>query len=158
MTNSCCSEQQNVINPCLLCEQAFRYFSIQVWSCSRNQFTFFNKVKHNIYTQLQSVEWPGFWSHWPMFICFILPFCFLARSSNKELISLYDTVALLRKGWQQLAQQIRLKVWLDERATIETVGFRVEHCVMNVNILEFQWSHLWSFWLNVDKSSWGMLV
>ncbi len=68
------------------------------------------------------------------FICFILPFCFLARSPNKELISHYDAVALFREGWQQLAQPIRLKVWLDERVTIETVGYRVEHCVMNVHM------------------------
>lgn len=87
------------------------------------------------------------------FICFILPFCFLARSPNKQLISHYDDVAQLREGWQQLAQPIRLKVWLDERVTIETVGFSVEHCLISVNIWEFQWSHLCSFWLNVDKSS-----
>jgi len=35
---------------------------------------------------------------------------FLARSPKKELISHYDAVALLREGWQQSAQPIRLKV------------------------------------------------
>jgi len=96
--------------------------------------------------------WAGVIHHCSvLYVSFYLGF--LARSPKKELISHYDAVALLREGWQQSAQPIRLKVWLGERATIETPGYRVEHCVMNVNIWEFQWSHLCSFWLNVDKSS-----